>query len=46
MLVAVKLSSDRQRLRISTGTIVHAPSLTKNGSGERIAGMYQTRKGQ
>src|ERR1700730_17927400 len=51
MLDAVNLHLDARRIRIATGTIVdatilHAPSSTKNASGERDPEMHQTRKGQ
>ena len=51
MLDAVNLYLDRQGIRIGAGTIVdatiiHAPSSTKNSSGERDPEMHQTRKGR
>ena len=51
ILDAVNLYLDRKGIRIGTWTIVdatilHAPSSTKNSSGERDPEMYQTRKGK
>src|ERR1700758_384994 len=51
MLNAVNEYLESQGIRITRGTIVdatiiHAPSSTKNRSGERDAEMHQTRKGQ
>ncbi len=51
MLDAVNLHLEARGLRIATGTIVdatiiHAPSSTKNASGERDPEMHQTRKGK
>ena len=51
ILTTVNLYLDRQGIRITTGTIVdatiiHAPSSTKNATGERDPEMHQTRKGQ
>jgi hypothetical protein len=50
MLEAVNVPLEARGIRIATGTIVdatilHAPSSTKNASGERDPEMYQTRKG-
>lgn len=50
MLVTVNQYLDARGIRITTGTIVdatiiHAPSSTKNSSGERDPDMHQTRKG-
>lgn len=50
MLDAVNLHLEARGLRIATGTIVdatiiHAPSSTKNASGERDPEMHQTKKG-
>jgi transposase, IS5 family len=50
MLDAVNRYLESKGIRISTGTIVdatilHAPSSTKNQSGERDPEMHQTRKG-
>ena len=50
MLDAVNLHLEAKGIRIQTGTIVdatilHAPSSTKNASGERDPEMHQTRKG-
>jgi len=50
MLEAVNLHLEAKGLRIATGTIVdatilHAPSSTKNASGQRDPEMHQTRKG-
>jgi len=50
MLVTVNKYLDARGIRISTGTIVdatiiHAPSSTKNSSGERDPEMHQTKKG-
>jgi IS5 family transposase len=51
MLDAVNDHLDAKGIRITTGTIVdatiiHAPSSTKNQSGERDPEMHQTRKGK
>jgi transposase, IS5 family len=51
MLNTVNQYLERQGIRITTGTIVdatiiHAPSSTKNQSGERDPEMHQTRKGK
>jgi transposase, IS5 family len=51
MLEAVNLHLDTKGIRIATGTIVdativHAPSSTKNQSGERDPAMHQTKKGK
>jgi transposase, IS5 family len=51
MLNAVNEYLESRGIRISRGTIVdatilHAPSSTKNGSGERDPEMHQTRKGK
>lgn len=51
ILATVNLHLDRQGIRITTGTIVdatiiHAPSSTKNSTGERDPEMHQTRKGK
>ena len=51
MLNTVNQYLERQGIRITTGTIVdatiiHAPSSTKNRSGERAPEMHQTRKGK
>ena len=51
MLEAVNQYLERRGVRITTGTIVdatiiHAPSSTKNRSGERDPEMHQTRKGK
>jgi IS5 family transposase len=51
MLDAVNLHLEAKGIRIQTGTIVdatilHAPSSTKNASGERDPEMHQTRKGK
>src|ERR1700684_1817189 len=51
MLDAVNLHLEAKGIRIQTGTIVdatilHAPSSTKNASGERDPEMHQTKKGQ
>lgn len=51
MLEAVNLHLEAKGLRIATGTIVdatilHAPSSTKNATGERDPEMHQTRKGK
>jgi IS5 family transposase len=51
MLDAVNHHLDSKGIRITTGTIVdatiiHAPSSTKNSTGERDPGMHQTRKGK
>jgi IS5 family transposase len=50
ILVTVNRYLDARGIRITTGTIVdatiiHAPSSTKNSSGERDPEMHQTRKG-
>ncbi len=50
MLDAVNLHLEAKGIRIATGTIVdatiiHAPSSTKNASGERDPEMHQTKKG-
>ncbi|MEO8736742.1 MAG: transposase [Edaphobacter sp.] len=49
MLDAVNLHLEAKGIKIATGTIVdatilHAPSSTKNASGERDPEMYQTKK--
>jgi len=51
MLATVNRYLENQGIRITTGTIVdatiiHAPSSTKNQSGERDPEMHQTRKGK
>src|SRR6267378_2661890 len=51
MLDTVNLHLAAQGIRITTGTIVdatiiHAPSSTKNATGERDPEMHQTRKGK
>ena len=51
ILTTVNLYLDRQGIRITTGTIVdatiiHAPSSTKNSTGERDPEMHQTKKGK
>ena len=51
MLEAVNLHLETKGIRIATGTIVdativHAPSSTKNRSGERDPAMHQTKKGK
>jgi transposase, IS5 family len=51
MLDAVNLHLEAKGIRIQTGTIVdatilHAPSSTKNASGERDPEMHQTKKGK
>ena len=51
ILDTVNLYLESKGIRIGTGTIVdatiiHAPSSTKNGSGERDPEMHQTRKGK
>ena len=51
MLEAVNVHLEAKGIRIETGTIVdasiiHAPSSTKNASGERDPEMHQTRKGK
>lgn len=51
ILATVNCYLDRQGIRITTGTIVdatiiHAPSSTKNSTGERDPEMHQTRKGK
>jgi len=51
MLDAVNHHLDSKGIRITTGTIVdatiiHAPSSTKNSTGERDPEMHQTRKGK
>jgi IS5 family transposase len=50
MLEAVNVHLEGKGIKIATGTIVdasiiHAPSSTKNASGERDPEMHQTRKG-
>jgi len=50
MLEAVNVHLEARGIKIATGTIVdatilHAPSSTKNASGERDPQMHQTRKG-
>jgi IS5 family transposase len=50
MLDTVNLHLESRGIRISTGTIVdatiiHAPSSTKNSTGERDPAMHQTKKG-
>jgi transposase, IS5 family len=50
MLDAVNVHLEAKGIRIATGTIVdatiiHAPSSTKNSSGERDPEMHQTKKG-
>lgn len=50
MLEAVNVHLEAKGLRIATGTIVdatilHAPSSTKNATGQRDPEMHQTRKG-
>jgi IS5 family transposase len=50
MLVTVNKYLDSKGIRIGTGTIVdatiiHAPSSTKNSTGERDPAMHQTKKG-
>jgi len=50
MLMTVNLYLESKGIRISTGTIVdatiiHAPSSTKNASGQRDPEMHQTKKG-
>jgi transposase, IS5 family len=50
MLEAVNVHLEAKGIKIQTGTIVdatiiHAPSSTKNASGERDPEMHQTRKG-
>ena len=50
MLEAVNVHLESNGIKIATGTIVdatiiHAPSSTKNASGERDPEMHQTRKG-
>jgi IS5 family transposase len=50
ILVTVNQYLDARGIRITTGTIVdatiiHAPSSTKNSSGERDPDMHQTKKG-
>src|SRR5580692_2571707 len=50
ILVTVNRHLDARGIRITTGTIVdatiiHAPSSTKNSSGERDPEMHQTKKG-
>jgi len=49
ILVTVNRHLDARGIRITTGTIVdatiiHAPSSTKNSSGERDPEMHQTKK--
>src|SRR5271155_5445795 len=51
MLEAVNVHLEAKGIKIATGTIVdatiiHAPSSTKNASGERDPEMHQTRKGK
>src|ERR1035438_4716880 len=51
MLMTVNHYLETQGIRITTGTIVdatiiHAPSSTKNSSGERDPEMHQTKKGK
>jgi IS5 family transposase len=51
MLDVVNHHLDKKGIRITTGTIVdatiiHAPSSTKNSTGERDPEMHQTRKGR
>jgi len=51
MLEAVNVHLEARGIRIATGTIVdatiiHAPSSTKNASGEREPEMHHTRKGK
>ena len=51
MLDVVNHHLDKKGIRITTGTIVdatilHAPSSTKNATGERDPEMHQTRKGK
>jgi len=51
MLEAVNIHLEAKGIKIATGTIVdatiiHAPSSTKNASGERDPEMHQTKKGQ
>ena len=51
MLEAVNYHLEAKGIQIATGTIVdatiiHAPSSTKNKSGERDPEMHQTRKGK
>src|ERR1019366_7133092 len=51
MLDTVNLYLDRKGIRITTGTIVdatiiHAPSSTKNSTGERDPEMHQAKKGK
>ena len=51
MLEAVNVHLEAKGIRIATGTIVdatilHAPSSTKNQSGERDPEMHQTREGK
>jgi IS5 family transposase len=51
MLDIVNEHLDAKGIRVATGTIVdatiiHAPSSTKNASGERDPAMHQTRKGK
>ncbi len=50
MFETVNIHLEAKGIRIATGTIVdatiiHAPSSTKNASGERDPGMHQTKKG-
>jgi IS5 family transposase len=54
MLDAVNIHLEAKRIRIATGTtpvadwdatIIHAPSSTRNASGERDPEMHQTKKG-
>ncbi len=51
MLEAVNIHLEAKGIKIATGTIVdatilHAPSSTKNASGERDPEMHQTKKGK
>ncbi len=51
MLEAVNIHLESKGIKIATGTIVdatliHAPSSTKNSTGERDPEMHQTRKGK
>ncbi len=50
MLETVNIHLEAKGIKIATGTIVdatiiHAPSSTKNASGERDPEMHQTKKG-
>jgi transposase, IS5 family len=50
MLDTVNVHLEAKGIKIQTGTIVdasiiHAPSSTKNSTGERDPEMHQTRKG-